>query len=292
MLSDELMRKVRRIEITTRRSVDSMMSGRYKSHFKGHGVQFSEHREYVAGDDIRHIDWKVSARTRDPLIKKFDEERELTALIVLDISGSDEFGSKVHVKREMAAEVGGMLAYTALKTGDKVGLLTFSGKTEKMIHPAKGRQQTLRIIREMLAAKSMHAGTDLAGALDAATRLMKHAGIVFVLSDFQAKGYDKALKRLARRNDVVAILLEDPLEKNLKNLGQVLLFNPETNQQQMVDTNSYGFKKWLEDFNQERGKNRDSALKSSRVEQIRISTEEDYAEAVVRFFKARARKKR
>src|SRR5579872_5223628 len=154
------------------------MSGAYRSHFKGHGVQFSEHRLYVPGDDIRHIDWKVSARTRDPLIKKFEEERELTVLLVVDVSGSGAFGSDAKLKSEVAAEIGGMLAYAAIHTGDKVGVLLFAGEVECIIPPKKGRQHILRIIRDILGftPKSREKGTNLKGALEAAGRVMKHSG--------------------------------------------------------------------------------------------------------------------
>src|SRR6185295_13045743 len=152
MLPEELLRKVRQIEITTRKMVSDVMSGSYRSHFKGHGVQFSEHRLYVPGDDVRHIDWKVTARTRDPLIKKFEEERELTVFLVVDVSGSGSFGSDAKLKSEIAAEVGGMLAYAAIHTGDKVGVLLFAGEVECIIPPKKGRQHVLRIIRDILAS--------------------------------------------------------------------------------------------------------------------------------------------
>src|SRR3954467_6012417 len=165
MLPDELIRKVRRIEITTRKMVDDVMSGSYRSSFKGQGVQFSEHRVYLPGDDIRHIDWKVSARSREPLIKKYEEERELTVFLVVDVSGSENFGSFKKLKSEMAAEIAGMLAYAAIHTGDKVGVLLFAGQVEKIIPPKKGKQHILRVIRDILTFRSKTRGTDLKGAL-------------------------------------------------------------------------------------------------------------------------------
>ena len=212
MLPEDLLRRVRQIEITTRKMVDDVMSGSYRSTFKGHGVQFSEHRLYVPGDDVRHIDWKVSARSRDPLIKKYEEERELTVLLVVDVSGSEAFSSARKLKSEVAAEIAGMLAYAASHTGDKVGVMLFAGEVEKIIRPKKGRQHILRIIRDMLAYRPTTRGTDLAGALDGAGRMMKHAGVVFVLSDFLAEGYELPLKRLARRHDVIAVNVGDERE--------------------------------------------------------------------------------
>lgn len=291
MLPEELLRKVRLIEITTRKMVDDVMSGQYRSHFKGHGVQFSEHRLYVPGDDVRHIDWKVSARSRDPLIKKFEEERELTVLLLVDVSASEGFGSSRKLKSEVAAEIGGMLAYAASHTGDKVGVILFGGAIERIVPPKKGRQHILRIIRDLLSHRSTTRGTDLAGALDAAGRVLKHSGVVFVLSDFIAKGYELQLKRLARRHDVVAVSISDERENEVPALGQMLLLDPETGEERLVDTGSYAFKKWLKEFRSAHEAGLGTALKGGRIGHLRIQTKEDYGEAVVRFFKARSRRR-
>lgn len=164
LLTEDLIQKVRRIEITTRKVIDDVMTGRYRSHFKGMGVQFSEHRLYLPGDDIRHIDWKVSARSRDPMIKLYEEERELTVLLVVDVSGSETFGSAERTKLEMAAEIAGMLSYAAIHTGDQVGVLLFSGEVEKIIPPRKGRQHVLRIVRELIGFQAKHPQTNLRNA--------------------------------------------------------------------------------------------------------------------------------
>ena len=290
MLPDELIRKVRLIEITTRKMVDDVMSGSYRSAFKGQGVQFSEHRVYLPGDDIRHIDWKVSARSREPLIKKYEEERELTVFLIVDVSGSKNFGSSKKLKAEMAAEIAGMLAYAAVHTGDKVGVLLFGGQVEKIIPPKKGKQHILRVIRDVLSFQPKTRGTDLKGALDAAGRIMKHSGVVFVISDFMATGYDVALKRLARKHDVVAVSVGDAREQEAPEVGQLLLVDPETGQESWVDTSSYAFKKWLEDYRNEFETDRETAFKGSKVEALRVLTQEDYGEAVVRFFRARSRR--
>lgn len=300
MLSGDLLRKVRLIEITTRKVVDDVLAGQYRSHFKGQGVQFSEHRLYVPGDDVRHINWNVSARTKEPLIKKFDEERELTVFLVVDVSGSKAFGSSQKLKSEITAEIGGMLAFAATHTGDKVGVLFFSGKVEKIIPPKKGRQHILRIIRELLtyseeSAKIDHApkiqGTDLKGALDAAGRIMKHSGVVFLISDFIAEGYEISLKRLAKKHDLVAISIGDEREDEVPELGQILLYDPETGQEHLVDTSSYLFKKWFKDYRTGFETDFKTTVKGSRVEVLKVLTKEDYGEAVVRFFRARSRKK-
>lgn len=288
VLPEELLRKVRLIEISTRRMIDDVMSGQYRSQFKGHGMQFSEHRLYVPGDDIRHIDWKVSARARDPMIRKYEEERELTVLLVVDISKSNQFGSSRKLKAEAAAEIAGMLAWAAIHSGDKVGVLLFAGEVEKIIPPKKGRQHVLRVVREVLAATPASRGTDLGGALDAAGRLMKHSGVVFVLSDFIASGYSTSLKRLARRHDVIAISVGDDRESSVPQVGHLLLVDPETGQERYVDTSSYVFKQWLDSFRTMRDGESREAFKASQVEHCRILTKEDYGEAVVRFFRARA----
>jgi len=291
MLPDEILKRVRHIEISTRKMVDDVMSGQYRSHFKGHGVQFSEHRVYNPGDDVRHIDWKVSARSRDPLIKKYEEERELVVLLVVDISGSESFGSAGKLKSEIVAEIAGMLSYAASQTGDKVGVILFSGKVEKVIPPKKGRQHILRIIRDVLNPPEPSPGTDLGEALESAGRVMKHRGVVFILSDFQAEDYELQLRRLARRHDVVAVSIGDERESRIPDLGQFLFLDPESGTEQVVDTGSFAFKKWLKENQLALQTDLGTALKAGRIEHLKILTKEDYGEAVVRFFRARARRR-
>lgn len=292
MLSKEILKKVRRIELTTRKAVNDVMSGQYKSHFKGHGVQFSEHRQYVPGDDVRHIDWKVSARSRDPLIKKFEEERELTVLLLVDVSGSEQFGSVERLKSEILAELGGMIAYAAVHTGDKVGAMLFSSETEKLIPPRKGRLHVLRIISDLLTFTPQKKGTDLAGALESAERVMKHGGIVFILSDFMAQDYQKALKRLSRKHDVVAVNLSDPRESEVPNVGYLLIQDPETGEEAFVDTGSYRFKAWLDQERKNRRATFEDALKGAQVDVLELSSGEDYSEALVRFFRIRSKRRK
>jgi len=285
--SDDINKKVKRIEITTRKVVNDVMSGQYRSHFKGHGVQFSEHRLYMPGDDVRHIDWKVSARTREPLIKIYDEERELTVFLVVDVSGSEWFGTSRKLKSEVAAEIGGMLAYAASYTGDRVGALLFADKVELIIPPKKGRQHVLRIVRDLLSFQPETKGTDLAGALRAAAHLMKHSGVVFVLSDFLAEDYEMPLKRLARRNDVVAIQLIDEREREIPDIGLLQITDPETGKHTVINSGSYAFKAWFERFRKDFENQTNSALKGGKTELLQIFTKEDYVAAVVRFFRSR-----
>lgn len=292
MLSEDLLRKVRLIEISTRKVVNDVLSGQYKSHFKGHGVQFSEHRLYVPGDDVRHINWNVSARTRDPLVKKFDEERELSVFLVVDASASKAFGSDSKLKSEVAAEIGGMLAYAATHTGDKVGALFFAGEVEHIVPPKKGRQHILRLIRDLLVYTPKTQGTNLAAALESTARIMKHGGIVFIISDFLSEGYELPLRRLAKKHDVVAVVIQDERETQIPDVGQILMQDPETGEECFVDTSSYAFKKWFKDYRNQFETNLLTVLKNSQIENLKILTKEDYGEAVVRFFRARSRKRR
>ncbi len=292
MLSKELLLKVKLIEITTRKIVDDVLSGQYRTHFKGQGVQFSEHRLYVPGDDVRHINWNVSARTREPLVKKFDEEREVSVFIVVDISASHGFGSHAKLKSEIAAQVGGMLAYAASHAGDKVGVLLFAGKVEKIIPPKKGQQHILRVIRDILSYTPESKGTQLAVALDATGRIMKHSGVVFILSDFRAEKYESALKRLASTHDVVVVSLGDEREQIMPDIGQILFVDPETGDERFVNTSSYAFKNWFQAEQERLETYQKNVFKKSGVEVLKILTKDDYAEAVVRFFRARARRKR
>ncbi len=271
--------------------VSDVMSGQYKSQFKGQGMQFSEHRIYVEGDDIRHIDWKVSARSREPMIKKYEEERELTVFLVVDVSKSGDFGSTGKLKAEVAAEIGGMLSYAAMHSGDKVGALLFAGQVEVIIPPKKGQLHSLRIIREILGHQSTTQGTNLKGALEAAGRIMKHSGVVFVISDFLSKGYESALTRLGRRHDVIAISVSDPREREIPNVGQILFADPETGEERLVDTASYAFKKWHKEWIAVQDAQSLQALRSGQVETLKVSTQDDYAEAIIRFFRIRGKRR-
>ena len=234
----------------------------------------------------------MSARSRDPLIKKYEEERELTLLLLVDVSGSKNFGTQGRLKSEVAAQVAGLLAYAASRTGDKVGVILFAGGTELVLPPKKGRKHVMRIIGELLEHEPQSEGTDLSSALMSAHHVMKHQGIVFIISDFLASGYEQGLKRLSRRNDVVAVTLGDRTEVQVPMSGRFLFVDPETHQEAWVDTGSYLFKKWQNEQSQARAESLKKTLRECGVDQMALTTEENYGDAVVRFFQMRARRKR
>jgi len=290
-MNEDILKKVKRIEISTKKLMDEFMSGGYKSHFKGQGVQFSEHRTYAAGDDIRHIDWKVSARSKEPLLKQYEEERELSVFIIADFSASQEFGSQNITKRELVTQLGSMIAYAANLSGDKVGVLFVTNKVKKTIVPKKGKNHVLRIIHEFLNFPTEVGGTDLKGAFEEARRVLKHSGIVFVLSDFLADDYERNLRQLSKKNDVVAIRIEDLNEHVIPYSGRIQIENPETGKNMEVDTSSHAFKKNLKDWLAQFESKSKQALLFSGVETLTIHTNDDYTEALVRFFKRRKQKK-
>lgn len=293
MLPEELAKKVKRIQITTHRMINEVMTGQYRSHFKGQGMQFSEHRTYVGGDDIRHIDWKASARSKETLIKKYEEERELKVFLIVDVSGSEQFGSGEKTKSDIIGEIGGMLAFAASKTGDKVGALLFAGEVEKIIPPKRGQQHVLRVIRELIGYRSKTKGTNLKGALEAAGKMMKHGGVIFVLSDFLTTGYEQEMRRLSLKHDVVAIQIQDRREKKSEKVkGRFLFYDPETGEEYWADPGSFSFQIWLESEQQKFQKEYDQLKKRGRLEHLLLKTEEDYAEALVQFFYARTHKRK
>jgi len=290
-MNEDILKKVKRIEISTKKLMDEFMSGGYKSHFKGQGVQFSEHRTYTAGDDVRHIDWKVSARSREPLLKQYEEERELNVFIIADFSASQEFGSQNITKKELITQLGSMIAYAANLSGDKVGVLFVTNKVKKTIPPKKGKNHVLRIIHDFINFKTEPGGTDLKGAFEEARRVLKHSGIVFVLSDFQAKDYDSTLRQLSKKNDVVAIKIEDQNEINVPYLGSIEIEHPETGKKMEVNTSTFQFNKSLRDWISQFESKTKQALLYSGVETLNINTNDDYTEALVHFFKRRKQKK-
>ena len=290
-MNEALLKKFKRIEITTRRVMNDFMSGGYKSHFKGQGVQFSEHRSYTPGDDIRHLDWKVSARSKEPLIKQYEEERELGVFIIADLSASVEFGSKKQLKKDLVAELGSMIAFAASNSGDKVGVLFVTNTVKKTIELKKGRNHVLRIMRDLLSFETETGGTALKQAFEEASRHLKNKGIIFILSDFKAEGYESALRQLAKKHDVVAVKIEDPHESQFINLGRFTLIDPETGKEIEIDPSQYTFQKDLkESLNQFEQKTK-QIFALSGVEVLPMSTHEDYAESLVRFLKRRKQKR-
>lgn len=288
----DLMNQIRRIEIRTRHKVEDLFAGSYLSVFKGRGIEFDEVRPYQSGDDVRVVDWNVTARMGELYVKRFIEERELTVLLMVDVSGSQDFGSVGRFKREAVAEMAALLAFSASRNNDKVGLLLFSDRVEKYFPPRKGRRHILRLVRELLTFQPAGRGTDLKAALDYSNRMLKRRGIVFLLSDFQAdpQTYRKALNVAGRRHDLVAIDLRDPLEKNIAPVGLMVLEDAETGEIMEVDTADPA---WRKTFNTRQAQ-MDAAIRQvlngAKVDRIDLATADDFVNALTRFFQNRMRR--
>lgn len=292
MLSPEILKQVRRIEISTRKWVDEALTGQFKSQFKGQGVAFSEHRQYVAGDDVRHIDWKVSARSREPLIRKYEEERELVVMLVVDLSASAQFGSQAASKQTVLAELAGLLATAAGRSGDRVGAVLFDGAVAQVLPPRRGRGQVLRILQEVLSFKPKNPGTALREALQSVERVMKHQGIIFVLSDLQAEGFGKELTRLSLRHDVVMVRVADDAEWAPPVRGEVWIEDPETGARACVDLGSPRFLDWLKRYTARRLSEVESVAAAAQAEMVTVKTTEDYGSVLVQYLKKRAMQRR
>jgi Mg-chelatase subunit ChlD len=289
MLSREVLKNIRRIHLHARFLVRDAMMGEYRSSFKGQGMEFDEVREYAPGDDVRHIDWNVTARTQITHVKKFREERELTVFLAVDMSASGDFGSRERFKREMAAEIAAALAYIAVQNNDKVGVILFSEKIEKYIVPQKGRNHVLRVIREVLAFEPSHRGTDFVGMLQFLSRVARRRSVVFVISDFVADGYEKMLRTIGLKHDVVALTLHDPLEDVLPNVGLLALRDAETGHSVVVDTASAEVRAHYQHLAREKEEALANILRRSRVERIPIRTDQSYFKSLVSFFERRSR---
>lgn len=362
MIQKEVLKKVRRIELRTRHVVNTLLSGEYHSAFKGQGIAFSEVREYQPGDDVRRIDWNVTARMRRPFVKIFDEERELTVMLMVDASASGEFGSVQQTKSQIAVELCALLAFSAIKNNDRVGLIIFTDGIERFIPPKKGRKHVLRVVRELVArfeengsrarlpfgqrahpviggiaclvilltaiaaisvggtpaspghwiaaiaggllsigtalavsrwglhqkANETGRGTDIAGALDFLNRVTTRKGVVFLVSDFQASGYEKALKAARKKQDLVAISLTDPREATLTSAGLLSLEDPETGEPVVADSSSRRLREWYEKEARARHSQRKHFFRTSGVDAVDVWTDSSYVEPLVRFFSARA----
>jgi uncharacterized protein (DUF58 family) len=286
----EILHKIRRLELRTRRLVESSFAGQYQSVFKGRGMNFEEVRPYTPGDEIRAIDWNVTARAGEPYIKKFTEEREMTVMIVLDVSASGNFGSVEQSKRELAAEVAAILAFSAIHNNDKVGLLLFSDRVELFIPPKKGRHHILRLIREMLYFKPQGLGTDLAGALEYMNMLITRRAVVFVISDFLSGDFSRPLTVAARRHDMVALPIVDPAEENLPDVGVILLEDPETGEQIEVDTSRRAISRGYAEHSELRAKELHSVFGSRGIDTVALRTDADYLPVLRNFFDRRGRR--
>lgn len=290
MLTKELLKQVRQIEIRTKGLVNQVFSGEYHSVFKGMGMEFSEVREYQFGDDIRNIDWNVTARYGRPFIKVFEEERELTVMLMVDLSGSLMFGSISKTKQRVAVEVTAILAFSALKNNDKVGLILFTDKIEKFVPPRKGNKHVLRIIRDILSFNPEGNATDIKGALEYMNGAIKKRSIVFLLSDFMDQGYSKILKVVGKKHDLIGIILDDRRENELPAIGLVKLTDAETGQERWIDTSSNRVRKMMRKTRSEAVNKRNALFLSSRLDRIQIETGKDYIKPLVQFFRMRERR--
>lgn len=289
MNTQELLKKVRRIEIKTRRLSSNLFSGEYHSSFKGRGMAFSEVRKYQAGDDIRAIDWNVTARLNEAHIKIYEEERELTLMLLVDVSGSGLFGSQEHFKREMATEIAATLAFSAIQNNDKVGVILFSDRVEKFIPPGKGRTHTLRIIREMLELKPESQQTKISEALRFFSSFQKRRAIAFVISDFQDQQYRQPLKVMSQRHDVTGIRLQDRREWELPNLGIIPLEDPETGQVHWVDTSSPKLRKAQKQKQDNYRQYFEESFRRSGAGSLAVETGKSYVQKLLTYFQQRSR---
>ena len=292
MIPREILKKVRRIEISTRGLVNDVFSGEYHSVFKGQGMTFSEVREYQYGDDIRSIDWNVTARTGAPFVKVFEEERELTVMLLVDVSASGNFGSRERFKGEVAVELSAVLAFSAIKNNDKIGLILFSDRIEKFVPPRKGRRHVLRVLRELLYHKPEGRGTDIGGALEYLSRVTRRKAVVFLVSDFLGSGFRRPMAVVGKRHDLIAVRMTDPREMDLPPMGFLQLEDPESGQRIVVNTSKAGFQDAYRSDALARREKLDREFRRSQVDVIDIEPGEPYVEPLMRFFQRRMRRLR
>jgi uncharacterized protein (DUF58 family) len=290
MIPREILKEVRRIEISTRGLVNEVFSGEYHSVFKGRGMSFAEVREYQYGDDIRSIDWNVTARTGAPFVKIFEEERELTVMLLVDVSASGDFGTNQKLKSQVAVEICALLAFSAIKNNDKVGLVVFSDHVEKFVPPRKGRRHVLRVLRELLYHRPEGRGTDIGAALEYLAHVQRKRAVTFLVSDFRDEGFDRALAVAGRRHDLVAVRISDAREHELPPLGLVELEDPETGQRVVVNTSSRVFGAAFRAVEGSRKEALDRALRRSQVDVIDITSGEPWVKPLMRFFQRRMRR--
>lgn len=290
MIPKEILKKVRRIEISTRGLVNDLFSGQYHSVFKGRGMNFSEVREYQYGDDIRAIDWNVTARMRHPYVKVFEEERELTVMLVVDASGSGEFGTSGQMKGEILAEICALLSFSAIKNNDKVGLIIFTDQIEKFVQPRKGRSHVLRVIRELLYFRPQHRRTDVSEALNYLSRVQRRRSVVFLASDFQSPDFESALRVTARRHDLISLTIDDPREKTLPAIGFIEFEDAETGDRLLLDTSDPGVRERFAQSALQRKTRLRGLFGSVGVDFVEISTETPYVDPLIQFFRRRARR--
>jgi uncharacterized protein (DUF58 family) len=288
MLTRELIKKIRKIEITTNRTVNDVLAGQYHSVFKGRGMVFDEVRPYQPGDDIRVIDWNVTARMNDLYVKQFIEERELTVMLLVDASGSQAFGTRARFKAELAAELSALLAFSAIKNNDRVGLAIFTDRVERFVPPKKGAKHVLRVISEVLAFRPSGRGTDIAAGLEFLSRVTKRKTVAFLISDFMTTGYERALKVANRRHDLVPLVVRDPMEAELPDLGLASFQDAETGEVVLFDTGSRRARRAYAEHVEQTWQEQRKQFKRLKIDSIELSTEGDYVRPLLTFFKRRA----
>jgi uncharacterized protein (DUF58 family) len=289
-LPPEILKKVKLLEISTRKLVNNLFAGEYHTAFKGQGMTFAEFREYEAGDDVRSISWPLTAKHGKPYIKKFEEERELTLMLLVDVSGSGNFGSSEYFKGEVIAHLAAVLGFAAAKSSDPIGLILFSDQIEHFVPPKKGRGHVYRILRDLYYHRPRSAKTNIRQALEYAQGVLKKKSTVFVFSDFIDKGFDEALRMLSRKHDTIAVVVEDKAELEIPNIGLVDLQDPETGEIVTVDTSSHAFRR---DFAAEAKRTheaRNTLLKKAQVEKIEVVTNQDIVDPLIAYFKKRNRR--
>ncbi|TWU44614.1 hypothetical protein Poly51_60460 [Rubripirellula tenax] len=287
MIPREVMQNIRRIQINTSHVVDDLLAGGWHSAFKGRGIEFEEVRPYQVGDDIRAIDWNVTARAGEPFVKLFREEREMSVMMLVDLSASQDFGTQHQTKRQLVTELGATLAYSAIKNNDKVGLTLFTDQIEKAVPPRKGTRHVLRLIRELLYCSPIGQGTNIQTALDHLGRTASRRSVVFLISDFQDRGFEKTLRVTRRKHDIVPIMVADRRETEMPNVGQVRLRDPETGKLISIDTSSRRHRDRFAERMAARIEATETLFRRLRMEPIRIFTGEDFVEPLQRFFHQR-----
>jgi uncharacterized protein (DUF58 family) len=292
MLPREILRQVRRLQLRARRAVEDMLGGEYHSVFRGTGMAFEEVRAYQPGDDVRSIDWNVTARMNQPFVKRYIEERERTVILAIDTSGSLAFGTGRQRKREVAAELAAVLAFTAIGNNDRVGLVQFSDHIEHYLPPRKGARHVLRLIRDALFFEPTRRGTSLTGGLDHLNRVQRKRSIVFLFSDFLDVDYERQLRRTARRHELIAVRLCDPREQELPDVGLVVLEDAETGQRLLVDTSSAPVRAGYQAAAHSRSEELNKLMRSAGVDLIEVSTDGAHLDALVRFFRQRQKRQR
>ena len=290
MLPSELIKKLRKIEITTRKAVDETLAGQYHSVFKGRGMTFEEVRLYQPGDDIRTIDWNVTARMGEAYVKVFAEERELTVMLLVDMSASQDFGTRSKTKAELAAEVAGLLAFSAITNNDRVGLILFTDRIELFVPPKKGRKHVMRLITDILTYRPKGKGTDVKLALETLIKVQKRSAVTFLISDFISDDFEEPLRVCARRHDLIPVVLEDGFERELLPLGLVTIEDPETGERMLADFSSFAVRDHFARFVKARKDARERLFKKLSMDFVSLGAGSEFVKPLVAFFRARSRR--